>query len=260
MTDAGAKPGDGKCLLADRSMVGLLTGDRMSELKGLRALVQQYGVIAYEAAGASELERRIQDNNSIQGRTLSVSSSQLPKLAEADTVALRHELDALVANPSVQVAVQNYIVDIGGVKREDKELIGYWFRLLMMARTLSADILCSFPRYKLVRQILKETGLSPTEKRGSADLYTLEVESSFPLPPTSVGAQRIKILSFDDLAAKSVFRPEDLFDPKTFVRRTEARWGRTAAFVVSFIIIVGMTVVFFIENGDTIQKYLASIF
>ena len=249
------KPSD--TLLVDRTMVALLTSDGMDSRDGLDELLKPYKVVAFEAAGASGLERNIRGNRRMSDKALSLSDRNFPKLSAEASTALREKLAKLKADSKVVSALQTYASDTGGTQASADELIGYGFRLLILAQDLKADVLCSFPRARLLRRLLEQDGIDLKETSLTKGLIALESPLvSYPIAAPAA-PQRIRIFAFDDQRRQEVLQPWNLFEPKALVRYINSRIGRKTAFIAAGVLIIGSMLYAVLENGERIASFMA---
>lgn len=179
-------------ILLDRSWIARLgfEGDRIP--RQVSAILAESELVGVESGGASALEVRLAAVDCLKGKLYRIKPSDMPTLAEESRHALRARLKELSQTQGVMEALRSYRAASGRMSDSDEAVLGYAFRLLILSAALQARLLVWESRYRILRSVLKESGVSFHESEGERLLQLVSEPTFFPLGDGD-GAQKRQI-------------------------------------------------------------------
>lgn len=211
--------------LLDRSVISHiykdLAGGLSWRLQRIKAACAGFAQLCYEPEGTSALDDVMARCSWLKGKIRPVNFHSAVRLSPAQQAALTASLQRLEQIPAIQHAVQEFNVAATGPARETAAVLGYVFRLALLARSSESALLCWHPRANLIRSILETESAGTAEAAiGDGLVGSLFTPSAFPFGPDD-DAEPFRHTVFDygkPLPSCSIFLSHSAAD-KEFVRK-----------------------------------------
>ncbi|MDP9190659.1 MAG: toll/interleukin-1 receptor domain-containing protein [Acidobacteriota bacterium] len=218
--------------MLDRSVLSQLyielSASRPWKVLGIKAACDALDELLYEPEGTSALQPVLAQCTWLRDKIQPVHYRETVRLSPEQRLSIEHAFGRLQELTAIIEAVRVFNVRTGMPYRTTAEALGYVFRLLLLGRVLSADLVCWSPRADLVRTVLATDGVGVVQDSNAPDGTTRTISSPTPLPFDS-GTDSIPytVLSYRDPTAYrcSVFLSHSTHD-KPFARRLAADLSR----------------------------------
>jgi hypothetical protein len=215
-------------IVLDRSWISRIALEYHKYAPAVEAVLDRFALIAIESGGASALDTTLAQRDALREKLYSVGEKDMPITDAVEKRLLQARVESLSRSPEVAVAVRTYRTAAGRFGDTDDVILGYIFRLLMIAYSLDAAILTWESRYPLFAAVLKASNVDFAEE-DTEDLKELRsIPSSFPFQGAQLSRQRvIHVITLSKLHKDNW--PHDLTRPLVVLVhgiRTSGKWIR----------------------------------
>jgi hypothetical protein len=198
-----------RALLLDRSLVSQIyvaskhpgPGSK-ALLEGVAGIVERYGLVYFEPRAGVSLMEGVLFGMAMLRNKLSVVADDAVALLPDERPMLLASREAYGKDPMIRQALHQYNADRQAVTRSDSKVLDYVIRLLLLGRSLKADIYPWSARLALVLAIFG-SAQSPAERTRLGDSVDLMTFTCRGFPYAAPIASATELVSFGVIAQQA---------------------------------------------------------